>query len=505
MRAPPLIAAALAGAATVAGFAPLEWFPLPILTLALLIAIWRRAPGAGAAAAAGFLFGCGYFLAGVSWVYVSLHDFGAMPAWLAGGLTLLFCFYLALYPALTGWFFYRLGARSTVVTLTALPALWTLSELLRGWMFTGFPWLALGYAQLPASPLAGYIPLFGVFGATLLSVVSAALLSGGIAAVVARRDGFSPQTRQPIKHIWLPALIVLWAGGYALKAVEWTDPVGEAIAVALIQGNIEQDQKWRDDRAQSTLAGYHDLVATSNARLIVLPETALPMFLHTVPREYLDQLAAHARVAGGDILLGVPERLDARTYYNSVLSLGSAPEQLYRKSHLVPFGEFIPLKPLFGWFLDIAQIPLADFARGDESQQPLAVAGQQVAVNICYEDAFGAEIARQLPQATLLVNVSNVAWFGRSIAPQQHLQISQARALESGRFMLRATNTGMTAIIDHHGYVQSVAPAFTTTVVSGEVQGYGGSTPYVRWADLPVIAGAILLLAVALLYRRRRA
>ncbi len=504
MRVPPLIAAALAGAVTVAGFAPLEWFPLPILTLALLIAIWRRATGAGAAAAAGFLFGCGYFLAGVSWVYVSLHDFGAMPAWLAGGLTLLFCFYLALYPALTGWIFYRLGAHSTVVTLAALPALWTFSELLRGWMFTGFPWLALGYSQLPASPLAGYIPLFGVFGATLLSVVSAGLLCCGVSALLARLGYLQLAAAKRFDRIWLPALVLLWAGGHALKSIEWTDAAGAPVQVALIQGNIEQDQKWRDDRVQSTLTSYHDLVAASKARLTVLPETALPMFLHTVPREYLDQLAAHARAVNGDILLGVPERLDARTYYNSVLSLGSAPEQLYRKSHLVPFGEFIPLKLLFGWFLDIAQIPLADFARGDEAQQPLAVAGQQVAVNICYEDAFGAEIARQLPQATLLVNVSNVAWFGRSIAPQQHLQISQARALETGRFMLRATNTGMTAIIDQHGVVKSVAPEFTTTVVSGDVQGYSGSTPYVRWADLPVIAGAFLLVTGALLWRRRR-
>jgi apolipoprotein N-acyltransferase len=229
------------------------------------------------------------------------------------------------------------------------------------------------------------------------------------------------------------------------------------------------------------------------------------LFLHNVPRDYLDGLAAHARKWNGDTLIGVPERGGARTYFNSVLSVGSAPEQFYRKSHLVPFGEFVPLKPLFGWFLDYAQIPLADFARGDESQQPLAVAGQKVAVNICYEDAFGAEIARQLPQATLLVNVSNVAWFGRSIAPQQHLQISQARALETGRTMLRATNTGMTAIIDPHGMVQSVAPEFTAAVVRGTVQGHAGATPYVRWNDLPVILGSILLVAGVWLIQRRRA
>jgi apolipoprotein N-acyltransferase len=215
--------------------------------------------------------------------------------------------------------------------------------------------------------------------------------------------------------------------------------------------------------------------------------------LHDVPQDYLDRLAAHARANHGDILIGVPERTDERNYYNSVLSFGAAPTQTYRKSHLVPFGEFVPLKPLFGWFFDVAQIPLLDFARGAQNQQPLAVAGQRVAVNICYEDAFGGEIIRQLPQATLLVNVSNVAWFGRSIAPQQHLQISQTRALETGRYMLRATNTGMTAIIDQRGKVQHAAPEFTTAVVSGDVQGFTGTTPYVRWGNAPIIALAFIL------------
>jgi apolipoprotein N-acyltransferase len=476
------------------------------VTLALLVALWRNATGARSAALIGFLFGFGCFVTGVSWVYVSMHDFGAMPAWLAIALTLLLCAFLALFPALTGWVCHALGARSAPVTLAAVPALWTLTEWLRGWIFTGFPWLDVGYSQVPYSPLAGYIPIVGVYGATLLTVASAALLVLGTTRALENRGVPPHRTFVTLfDRPWLLALIVLWAGGYALKSIEWTEPVGEPISVSLIQGNISQDLKWRDDHVQSTLTTYRDLVAAGDARLTVLPETALPMFLHNVPRDYLEALAAHASKSNGDILIGVPERVDATTYFNSVLSVGSAPAQFYRKSHLVPFGEFVPLKFLFGWFLDYAQIPLADFTRGDVSQQPLAVAGQKVAVNICYEDAFGAEIARQLPQATLLVNVSNVAWFGRSIAPQQHLQISQARALETGRTMLRATNTGMTAIIDPHGIVKGVAPEFTTAVVRGEVQGYAGATPYVRWNDLPVIIGALLLVAGAWLFQRRRA
>ena len=484
-RARALPLAALAGAATVLGFAPFHLFPLPVATLALLIVLWQRAPSRRDAALAGFSFGLGYFLAGVSWVYVSLHDFGAMPALLAGIMTLLFCVILALYPAITGWIYHALGARSMLVTLAALPALWTLTEWLRGWLFTGFPWIALGYAQVPDSPLAGYVPILGIYGATLLTLITAAIMVQFAQAPRAQRWRLGA------------ALVAVWAGGYALQRIDWTQPVGEPVSVSLLQGNIPQEMKWREDKIRSTLIAYRDLVATSDARLIILPETALPLFLHEVPQDYLDGLAAHARSNRGDVLIGVPERTDARNYYNSVRSLGSAPAQTYRKSHLVPFGEFVPLKPLFGWFFEVTQIPLLDFARGAETQPPLAVAGQHVAVDICYEDAFGAEIIRQLPQATLLANVSNVAWFGRSIAPRQHLQISQARALETGRYMLRATNTGMTAIIDQRGKVLSAAPAFTTAVVSGVVQGYAGATPFVRWGNAPIIVLALLLALAA--------
>ena len=263
--------------------------------------------------------------------------------------------------------------------------------------------------------------------------------------------------------------------------------------MSLLQGNIAQDMKWREDRVVPTLTTYRDLVVASRARLIVLPETALPLFLHEVPADYLAALAAHARSLGGDVLIGMPERSSSRDYYNSVLSLGMAPTQTYRKSHLVPFGEFIPLKLLFGWFFDVVQIPLLDFSRGAATQQPLEVAGQHVAVDICYEDVFGAEIIRQLPEATLLVNVSNVAWFGRSLAPQQHLQISQARAIETGRYMLRATNTGMTAIINQRGHVVKEAPEFARATVNGDVQGYTGATPFVRAGNLPIIALSLVL------------
>ncbi|HUO43985.1 MAG TPA: apolipoprotein N-acyltransferase [Burkholderiales bacterium] len=486
MKRAPLIAALL-GAATVPGFAPFHLFPLPVVTLAGLVLLWQRMPRRRDAALAGFCFGLGYFLAGVSWVYISLHDFGAMPAPLAAALTLAFCAYLALYPALVGLAYHALGARSMFATLAALPALWTLAECLRGTLLTGFSWLELGYSQVPSSPLAGFVPLFGVHGATLLTAFSAAL----IAHAVQRRN---PRVYQACAAL----LLALWFGGWLLQPVTWTRPAGKPLTVSLIQGNIPQEMKWRADQVAATLDDYRRLVEATRADLVVLPETALPLFLQQVPAAYLDELAAHVRDNHGDLLIGIPEDGVGGDYYNSVLSFGASPTQVYRKSHLVPFGEFVPLRPLFDWFLEAAQIPLGDFTRGTRAPQPLAVAGQQVAVDICYEDAFGAEITRQLPQATLLVNASNVAWFGRSLAPRQHLQISQTRALETGRYMLRATNTGVTAIIDPHGRVGQAAPGFTTAIVSGEVNGYTGATPYVRYGDAPVIALALLLTAVAI-------
>ncbi len=484
--------AAIIGAATVPGFAPIHLFPLPIATIALLIALWQRAAGRRDAAVIGLGFGLGYFLAGVSWVYVSLHDFGAMPAPLAGFVTLAFCAYLALYPAMTGWIYCALGPRSTLVTLAVLPALWTLADWLRGWLFTGFPWIALGYSQVPDSPLAGYVPMLGIYGASFATVFSAGLLL--TLGTKSRDESGRMKPRSEVRTRLLSFILVsLWIGGYALQQIDWTRPEGAPVTVSLLQGNIPQEMKWREDKIRMTLEAYRNLVAASKSQLIVLPETALPLYLNDVPRKYLEGLAAHARANGGDILIGVPERSEAREYYNSVLSFGTAPTQTYRKSHLVPFGEFVPLKPLFGWFLEVTQIPLLDFARGAGTQPPLAVAGQRVAVDICYEDAFGAEIILQLPQASLLVNVSNVAWFGRSIAPQQHLQISQARALETGRYMLRATNTGMTAIVDQRGKVQQAAPEFATAAVTGRVQGYAGATPYVRWGNAPIVVLSLLL------------
>ena len=483
-----MVAALAAGALSVAGFAPLAAFPLPFATLAGLLFLWRSAATPRVAFRIGFAFGAGLFGAGVSWVYVSLHDFGSMPAPLAAIGAFAFCAILALYPAAAGWSLARLQLGPLAVALLAFPALWTLFEWLRGWIFTGVPWLAVGYSQAD-SPLAGFAPVVGVYGVSF-----AVALCAGLLGVVVSGSGKA-------RIAGGVALVFAFGLGQLLKQIAWTSPQGAPFQVALLQGNIPQDLKFRADRYAATLATYKRLIEASRAQLIVLPETAIPRFLDAVDPFYLQDIERAAASRRADLLIGVPIRYPDGRYFNSLVSVGVSPAQRYDKSHLVPFGEFVPWG--LSWMVRTLAVPLSDFSRGPENPRPLALGGQFVAPNICWEDAFGEEIIRQLPQATLLVNVSNVAWFGDSLAPSQHLQISRMRALETGRTMLRATNTGVTAIIDPRGKVVARLPQFTEGVLSGEVQGYGGASPYVRFGNYPIVLACLALVAALVLRRLR--
>jgi apolipoprotein N-acyltransferase len=471
----------------VLAFSPFDLLPLALVALAVLTHLWVTARSARAAAGIGFLFGLGLFLAGVSWVYVSLHRFGAMPAPLAAIATLGFCAILALYPALAGWAQAKLRAPPALRAAFVIPACWTLAEWLRATLFTGFPWLTLGTAVVD-TPLAGYAPLGGAYGASFTVAVCAGLL-WCVALGQAR---------------WLAAaaFAVIGVSGAVLREVRGTVPTGSPFRARVLQGNGPQNLTFDPQRYMRTLYTYARLAVARRARLIVTPETALPRMLDSVDPAYLARLEAAAKANDGDLLLGVPVRIAPGEYYNAVLSLGVSPRQLYYKAHLVPFGEFVP--PGFGWVVRVLSIPLADFSRGPAHPRPLEVAGQRVAANICYEDAYGAELIRQLPQATLLVNLSNVAWFGDSLAPAQHLQIAQARALETGRMHLAATNTGLTAAIDRDGRVLAQLAPFTEGRLELEVQGYDGATPYVRAGDWPVLALCAALLALVALRTRSR-
>jgi apolipoprotein N-acyltransferase len=307
------------------------------------------------------------------------------------------------------------------------------------------------------------------------------------------------------------AIASIAGGGIALAEIEWTQPSGEPVTVSLVQGNIDQDVKFDPAYRENSLAIYAELAGRAKGRLIVLPESALPMFADEVPDELIERLRTAAVRNGGDLLTGLffveprEGEEDEDRYYNSVVSIGTAPTQIYRKHHLVPFGESIPAKPVVGWLIRrVLAIPLADQTPGPAYPQPMEVAGQRLAVNICYEDAFGGELIRQLPSATLLVNFTNDAWYGRSLAADQHAQMSAMRATEAGRPMLRATNTGITSIIDHHGVERARLPWFTRGVLEGSIAGRVGATPYVRFGDAIALGAALLVIAIAVAAVRLR-
>ncbi|WP_417067701.1 apolipoprotein N-acyltransferase [Niveibacterium terrae] len=482
LRLPAPLLAVLGGLASVLAFAPFGLSPLMPACLALLAWLWRDA-APRRAAWLGFCWGWGAFFAGVGWLIVALHRYGGMPAPLAALSIALLAAYMALWPTLAGWLFARLRSRHWLADAALFAACWTTGEWLRGWVFTGFPWLAVGYSQTPPSPLAGFAPVLGVYGVGFLASLLAAL------AVFAWRE------RGKLAAAW----VLVLGAGLALSLVSWTAPLGSPVSVALVQTNVPQEMKWDAERFNKVLNANLASLRDARGRIIVLPETALPTLLDNVPPNYLELMTLMLRQRGGEGVVGVFTRDGDGHIYNSAVTLGSDRAQQYSKRHLVPFGEFSP--PMFGWFYQLAHIPMSDQSRG-RSATPLAIAGQKLALNICYEDVFGEELIASLPEATLMLNISNLAWYGDFHAQPQHLQIARMRALETGRPMLRSTNTGMTAVVRPDGSVQAVLPAFTRGVLNAEVRGYQGLTPYARWGNWAILFVIACSLAVSL-WRRR--
>ena len=475
------------GAFCVLGFAPFDaWFavwPVPTLALGGLFLLWRRAATAREGLLLGLAWGAGCFLFGASWVYVSLSQFGGMAPPAAAAATLLFCLYLALFPALVGGLFLRWRS-NTARDVWLFAGLWTLTEWLRGTLFTGFPWLAVGYSQSPPSPLAGWASVLGVYGVGFIVALIGALLGE------MRITGW----RRP--RAWVPILLLLGLGGL-LRAMDWTQPAGAPVTVSLLQGNVPQSLKWDPKRLPLSVDTYMKLARMHPANLTVLPETAIPLYFSEVPREVLRGLTGH-----GDALIGVAIGTTDGGYTNGAVALTpQLAAHAYAKRHLVPFGEYPP--PGFAWFFNFARIPMSNFTAGPPRQEPLEVAGQRIAPNICYEDLFGEELLGALPAATLLVNLSNTAWFGDSLAQPQHLQIAQLRAIETGRVMLRATNTGMTAMVAANGTVAAALPPFVTDALVVQAQGRSGLTPYARWGNLLALLIAVGASLTAL--RRKKA
>lgn len=482
------VLALLAGAALPLAFAPFGWWWLAPVALAVLFAIGAAAP-LRTAGWAGYCFGLGFYGVGVSWIFISISRYGHSGALLAGLATGLFVAFLALFPWLCVWLARRLrGGTDFVALAIAFPAVWLLLEWVRTWLLTGFPWLLLGYSQTD-SPLAPLVPVTGVLGLSLVLSFVAGLLAWLL---------LLPKPRRLLAGLVVISLLMV---GARLMERGWTSPSGPPLSVVLIQGNIPQEQKWSPEFLQFTLDRYQELTERHwGVDLIVWPEAAPPNWYHALAADYLEPLAERGLEHGTELVLGVPfADLATGNAYNSVISLGEQPG-IYHKRHLVPFGEYVPLRNVFGRALDILGAPMSDFQAGEESL-PLHAAGRDVGVSVCYEVAFGPEVADALPAAEFLINVSNDAWFGDSLAPHQHLQMARMRSLETGRGMLRATNTGITAVLDHHGQILAQAPQFEVATLAAEITPRQGATPYVQWRDKPVLGLLVLVLAGLLLAR----
>ncbi|MBC5783955.1 apolipoprotein N-acyltransferase [Ramlibacter sp. USB13] len=453
---------------------PLWW--LQILSLAVLAGLLQRQSGWRGAAVVAWCFGTAWLVATFWWLFISMHVYGGLPALLAGLAVLLLAAFLALDYALAAALWRHATPRGPGWDAALFAALWLGAELLRGTLYTGFPWGAGGYAHVDG-PLAVFAPWVGVYGIGALAAWSAYLLSLFV------------QHPAGSWRYWVAVLASagLLAACNAHTRLSTPEPAGPRLRVGLLQGNIPQDEKFEGGTGiPLALEWYGKRLRDTDAQLVVAPETAIPLLPVQLPDGYLegmrDTFARGARAA----LVGIPLGNFDQGYTNSVMGFapGAAPYR-YHKHHLVPFGEFIP--PFFKWFTRMMNIPLGDFNRGDVGQPSFAWGGQRLAPNICYEDLFGEELGARFADPatapTVFVNLSNIAWFGDTVAIDQHLQISRMRALEFERPMIRATNTGATAIIDRHGNVSANLPRLTRGVLVGEVEGGTAITPFARWVS----------------------
>ncbi|MFT0533000.1 apolipoprotein N-acyltransferase [Castellaniella hirudinis] len=522
-----MIAVLLAGALQALCFAPgpLPAWSLPfvqIASLSVLAAHTFKARNARQAAGRGWLFGLAQFTVGVYWLTISMHQYGGLPLALAIGALLLFAAAMALYAAaacaLCAWLCAGCAqpeqrAGRQILNALAWAGAWTLFEWLRGTLWTGFPWLNAGYAHAEGM-FAAWAPLIGVYGVAWLSAFAA----GSIALMIRAKDTAYDRSAASTIALTLATGLI----GIAMAHIEWSRPQGDPLLVRLVQPATPQDSKFDPAALAATqrhllqLAGLAAKSPANPPALIVLPETVMPAMQDRLPPEIWQPWLDLARQTQAGILLGLPlhTRRDGRDRYTNSATLILPGDQQpplapgrwhYDKHHLVPFGEFIP--PGFRWFVQAMRIPLGDFDAGGLGQAPFRLGGQRFAINICYEDAFGEEIAtavaRPEDSAGILVNLSNLAWFGDTWALRQHLWISRLRALETARPIIRATNTGMTAAIDPHGEIRGMLDPGRPGVLDVEIQGTTGLTPYVRWGNGPVLLWLALGLLLAFRSRKR--
>ena len=463
------------GVLGVFSFAPFEFSPLIILSLSGLFLLWFDVENRFEAFKMGLWFGFGFFGLGVSWLFSSIYVYSGVALPLAVLMTFGFVFFLSCFIGFSGWLAQHFinKKRPGLVFGLLFPSVWLVGELVRSSILGGYPFLLLGNTHINTW-LAGYAPVFGVWGLSWMIAITAGLL------VWLYKE-----------RAWLPvsfSLCFIWAIGGMLSDVEWVKPLDKPINVALLQGNIPQQEKWLKTSFVPTLTAYLDMTkANLDADLVVWPETAIPAYYGVVERGILNSFIKDAQLLNTDILVGViAGDRDSEDYYNALVNVHK-PEDRYYKHHLVPFSEFFPLHDLFAYVSELFDIPFATFSHGAKDQPPLMLGGQLAGLSICYETAFGDELAMQLPEAKYLVTVSNDAWFANTFEPAQQLQEVQMRALELGREIARSTNTGFTAIVDIKGQIKQKIEPYQRGVLRGKVQPYEGLTFYAEWGKLPIL------------------
>ncbi len=493
---PGNLLAVVAGAITTLALAPFDIWPLALVAVGVFYAGMRQLTPRQAFGR-GWCFGFGLFGAGTSWIYYSIHHFGGASVLLAGLLMLAFTAAIALFFALPAWLWARWLRRNEAPLADALAfaALWVGQEAFRGWFLTGFPWLYSGYSQLDG-PLAGLAPLGGVWLISFALALSAALLVNLPRLLAARRNAFI--------GAGLVLLVAPWAIGLGLKHYAWTSPAGEPLTVAAIQGNVEQSMKWDPAQLNAQLALYRDMsFASKRVDLLIWPETAVPVLKESV-EGYLGMMGKFAADRNAAMITGVPIRQEVRhekRYFNGITVVGQG-DGTYLKQKLVPFGEYVPLQDVLRGLIAFFDLPMSDFARGPEDQAMLQAKGYQIAPYICYEVVYPEFAAGLAARSDLLLTISNDTWFGTSIGPLQHLQMAQMRALEAGRWMIRATNNGVTGLINPFGQITEQIPQFERGILYGEVVPMHNLTPYLQWRSWPLIILCLGLLGWALLAGR---
>ncbi len=481
--------ALLAGAGLALAFAPFQLSLLASLSpMVLLYLCLRTSPKR--ALLYGWLFGLGLFGVGVSWVYISIHYYGNTPAPLAALFSGFFIAFLALFPALQTYLYVRFFRHNHVASVLGFPCLWVLSEYLRSTVLTGFPWLLLGYSQ-QHTPLGGFIPVLGDHGLSFIVVLSAALLLHAL-------------QHRPYRYLLLALLASLWWCGWLLAKITWTHATGRPLQVSLLQGNIAQELKWNPQQLNNTVATYRQLTSQHwDSDLIVWPESALPIPLYDA-RTFIQRLSRDAQRHHSALLLGSIDYANmAQTrYYTGLLALGTA-QGYYRKRHLVPFGEYVPLEKWLRGMIQFLDIPMSNFIPGPTQQPLLRLHDVAIAAAVCYEVAYADTLWQNLPTAQLLVTVSNDAWFQDSFALAQHVQIAQFRARQAGRYLLFSTNDGITAIINPQGQIQDRLPIHQRAVLTAKVYPMQGATPWTHIGNTLSLALIACLTALLLLTKRR--